>query len=72
MRKKTASKAKKDLRDTSREMSHRLKASGERAKRRVFGPAMTPAEKAASALKEGGHRVASDVYKTKRSLRDET
>ena len=63
-------RSEKDLKDISNEYSHRLKAGTERLKRDVAGGAMTTRQKAVSALKESGHRVAAEVDKTKRIARD--
>ena len=66
---RTAQKTKKNIRDASDELVHRLKADGERAKRSVAGSAMTTTQKTKSALREAGHRTAARVDKTKRKLR---
>jgi len=66
---RTAEKTKKNIRDASDELAHRLKADTERAKRSVGGRAMTTTQKTKSALREAGHRTAAEVDKTKRKLR---
>jgi len=66
---RTVEKTKKNIRDASDELGHRLKADTERAKRSVAGGAMTTTQKTKSALREAGHRTAAGVDKTKRKLR---
>jgi len=62
----------KNVRDTVNEASHRSEARAEEEKRRVAGDAMTPGEKAESALNEGKNRVQAEWDKTKRDVRNET
>lgn len=67
---KKSSRAARDLKDMSHEVSHRVKAGAERTKRAVAGSAMTTTQKTKSALKEAGHRVAAGADKAKRNARD--
>ena len=66
---RAARNAKKNVRDASSELVHRLKADEERADRSAAGRAMTTSQKAKSALRETGHRAAAGIDKTKRKLR---
>ena len=68
--KRAERKAGKNARDLSHEASHRVKAAGEHVKRGIAGDFMTASEKAGSSIKEGGHRIAADVDKAKRKLRN--
>lgn len=61
-----------DVRDTAHEAGHRSNADAERAKRETLGDAMTPGEKAGSAVNEAKERVAAEYDKGKRDLRDKT
>lgn len=63
--------AERDAKDTASEMKHRLKAGVERGKRAVAGGAMTTRQKAASVIKETGHRTAAKAVQTRRRLRNE-
>lgn len=66
---RAATKAKKNIRDASGELVHRLKADEERANRSAAGRAMTTSQKAKSALRETGQRTAAGIDRTKRKLR---
>ena len=59
-----------NVKDTLHEGAHRSEADAERAKRDVAGDAMTPGEKAGSALNEAGHTVAAEFDATKRDVRN--
>jgi hypothetical protein len=58
-----------DVRDTANEARHRSEADLEREKRAAAGDAMTPGEKAASALEEGKDRTLAGIDKAKRDVR---
>jgi hypothetical protein len=67
MRKNVNNKgARNNARDITHELSHRVKAGAERAKRDVFGDVMTAGQKLKSGVKEAGHRVAAEVERAKR------
>jgi len=68
----TVKKVVDDARDSIHEAAHRSNAEGERATRETLGDAMTPGEKAGSALREAKERVAAEFDKGKREVRDKT
>lgn len=61
-----------DVRDSVHEGAHRTEADMERDKRASLGDAMTPAEKAGSALNEAKHRTQAEIDAAKRDVRDKT
>ncbi len=63
-------KAVKDAKDAAHEADHRVRAGTEHVKREILGDTMNPAEKAVSHIKEAGDKMAADVDKAKRDLRD--
>jgi hypothetical protein len=65
-------KAGRDVKDTAKEVKHRVTAEGERAKRDLLGDEMTLTEKGASAWNEAKNRTQAEIDKTKREVRDKT
>lgn len=61
-----------NVRDTVHEGQHRSAADLEREKRATLGDAMTPGEKAGSALNEAKHRVEAEYDSAKREVRNKT
>jgi hypothetical protein len=60
----------RDVKDSAKEVKHRLIAEGERTKRDVLGDDMPLGEKAKSAVNELKNRGAAAIDKSKRELRD--
>ena len=61
-----------DVKDAADEAKHRSLADIEMAKRKALQDQMTAGEKMKSGVDEFGHRVAAEVDKTKRDVRDKT
>jgi len=59
-----------NVRDTVHEAEHRGAAEAEKAKRQTAGDAMTPSEKAGSAINETKHRTLAEVDAAKRDIRN--
>jgi hypothetical protein len=70
--KETAKKAIDDVDDALHEVAHRGAAEAERTKRETAGDSMTLGEKTKSVANEGGNRVAAEVDRVKRDVRDKT
>jgi gas vesicle protein len=70
--KETAKKAIDDVDDAVHEIGHRGAAEAERAKREAAGDNMTLGEKTQSVVNEGSNRVAAEVDRVKRDVRDKT
>lgn len=61
-----------DVKDATSEVLHRGAAEAERERRERESNDMTSGEKLESLAEEGKHRVAADIDKAKRTVRDHT
>lgn len=61
-----------DVKDRVHEGGHRAAADAEKGRREAMGDAMTPGEKAGSALNEVKHRAEAEFDAAKRKVRENT
>lgn len=60
----------KNVRDAVKETLHRGNAAAERETREDLGPAMTPGEKAKSAVREASEETKAEIDHAKRKVRE--
>lgn len=61
-----------DVADTADEVKHRGAAAEERASRQAAGRSVSTTQRAKSAVREAGHRMAAGADRAKRKIRKKT
>lgn len=70
--KRKLKKAVANVKDASKEVSHRFKAGVEHEKRREYADELTTGQKVKSFMKEDLENTKADVHKAKRKIRNKT